>query len=803
MLSSNNRSEMLKKQAQKHQRFTIKKLSVGVASVLIGLTFMGVSSVSADANDQSDAASPTAVVSPADGTQTDAHVTSNQPVNETSAVVANGTNTQAAATNASQSTELKTPDYYNITVNFHDDTRGADIQVLNRNTGHYEYRKPYVYSNIRPNEVMYQIRKVPIAGYKLLNPEALDQYFDFDTTGHATVKKGLIPQDTKELENGKVEGNINVTLHYAVLSPIKLQYVDADSGHVLASFEMNSYRMVPESPRHKAGDVKSPDASKYEGAAINIPGYKLVSAPLVEGRIDGQTQNSWTDKNYITLTFKYKKVMDGEESPTTTPSEGAKIVDQWVSVPGMFNVSGVYGTKVDGDNNGNVEQRTKDLIDRYKKQGFSYLGTTNKLYNDDYFNYYATGTSVKLLPNKAVQVNYVDEHGNKLADSDTLAFNAANPDQTNQGINPSANWYAAGEWTAKPKNIAGYHLVKTQGATKGEFTAFDYTTTFVYAKDQGSVIVKVHDNTDNKDLDNYTYNTGDQDVDTTVSYDKDTTIAKLEQAGYKVLNPEVVIPTSITKGTQTVTIYVEHDTVKVTPDQPADPSDPVNPANPDSPKFPDGTYADQLNHTYTRTINYLDEKTNKPVATPVVQTVTAKRTALVDKVTGELKGYLDAQGNLVTGDGWISSQDGWNAVTSPKVDGYQTPTQTEVPATKINPSDPSTSQTVTVYYTPQIIDPDTPTDPTKPTDPTTPTTPETPETPVNPQVPGEIIDNDQPGQPAVPNQTSQQDTPAKGKQNAQQLPQTGNNNQAAVLGLGMGAVAGLLGLLGMNKKREN
>lgn len=69
-----------------------------------------------------------------------------------------------------------------------------------------------------------------------------------------------------------------------------------------------------------------------------------------------------------------------------------------------------------------------------------------------------------------------------------------------------------------------------------------------------------------------------------------------------------------------------------------------------------------------------------------------------------------------------------------------------------------------------------------------------------------IVDNDQPGQPAspvAPVATSQQVTPAKANNNAHQLPQTGNDNQAAVLGLGMGAVASLLGLLGLNKKREN
>ena len=315
-------------------------------------------------------------------------------------------------------------------------------------------------------------------------------------------------------------------------------------------------------------------------------------------------------------------------------------------------------------------------------------------------------------------------------------------------------------------------------------------------------------------MDNYAYNTGDQDVDTPVSYDKVATIAELQKAGYKVLNADVVVPGSIIKGTQTVVINVEHDIITVTPDKPATPTDPVNPANPDSPKFPAGTYADQLNHTYTRTINYVDTKTGEQVATPVVQTVKASRTALVDKVTGQLKGYVDAQDNLVSGDGWTSDQDGWAAVVSPKISGYQNPELTEVAATKINPSDPSSDQTVTVYYTPEIIDPndpalDHPTNPTVPTTPTTPenptnpTTPVDPATPANPGMPGVVPGTNQPGQPVVPTQTSKQVTPAKANNNAQQLPQTGSNDQAAVLGLGMGAVASLLGLLGLNKKREN
>lgn len=48
MLSRNNRKEQFRKQEPKKQRFAIKKLTVGVASVLIGFTFMGVNAYAAD-----------------------------------------------------------------------------------------------------------------------------------------------------------------------------------------------------------------------------------------------------------------------------------------------------------------------------------------------------------------------------------------------------------------------------------------------------------------------------------------------------------------------------------------------------------------------------------------------------------------------------------------------------------------------------------------------------------------------------------------------------------------------------------
>lgn len=49
MLSRNNQKEWIQKQEPTKQRFAIKKLTVGVASVLVGCTFAGINA-SADSS---------------------------------------------------------------------------------------------------------------------------------------------------------------------------------------------------------------------------------------------------------------------------------------------------------------------------------------------------------------------------------------------------------------------------------------------------------------------------------------------------------------------------------------------------------------------------------------------------------------------------------------------------------------------------------------------------------------------------------------------------------------------------------
>ncbi|EEU29810.1 Gram-positive signal peptide protein, YSIRK family [Limosilactobacillus coleohominis 101-4-CHN] len=460
-----------KQQVAKRQRFAIKKLTVGTASVLVGLTFIISGNAKADdATVATQNTSTTQVTDPqvsanssniriSDESNTVGHQTS-------STLVPNKTTTTAQQMPIINKITAKQPlpSKYNITMNFRDVTLHKPIQVISN--GHYVFKQPFKQTAIRPGDSVDQ--EFTVAGYKLMNSEVLNKYFYFDKQGNTYLKKGITTQD------------ININLDYASLSPIKIEYVDVDNGHILASIVLDSFWMAPESPQHRAGDKKAPDASRYEAAAINIPGYKLVSEPVLKGKITGQTRNSLADPNYVYLTFKYKKVMKNNSDSNRTE---LLLVPEETNLPyKLFTIAGSYGERIDL-NNGNYEKKMSEEISHCEKQGYSYIGSTGTYLNSDYFNWYAKGIHVYLLPNKPVTVRYIDEQGNVLRNNDTLAFNLDNPNQKNNGVNPQKGWYAKGPWQVQPKKIKGYRLVRTLGATSGQYTVYQYITTFVYTKD--------------------------------------------------------------------------------------------------------------------------------------------------------------------------------------------------------------------------------------------------------------------------------------------------------------------------------
>ena len=311
--------------------------------------------------------------------------------------------------------------------------------------------------------------------------------------------------------------------------------------------------------------------------------------------------------------------------------------------------------------------------------------------------------------------------------------NAPTPQYTNSPTNPSAV-----EPNEPVPNIPGY----TPEVSTVTPTDPGTDTKVIYVPiEQGSITVTVHDVTDNVNLPQYGKSSGEQDVGTGFTYDKNTVITDLENKGYKVLNPDVVIPSTISKGAQNIVINVEHQLVPVTPDNPGTPGQPINPNDPDGPKWPDGTAKNDLEATGSQTIHY--EGAGNKTPSDNIQHFTFTKSATVDKVTGK----------IVSETGWNVSSHTFGNVDTPVVAGYHADKSVAGGAT-ITPDD--LNKTIVVTYAPNghviPVGPDGQPIPNAP-QPQFPTNPDNPTgtTPSEvPVVPGYHPESGKPGEPVDP-----------------------------------------------------
>ena len=182
---------------------------------------------------------------------------------------------------------------------------------------------------------------------------------------------------------------------------------------------------------------------------------------------------------------------------------------------------------------------------------------------------------------------------------------------------------------------------------------------------KGRMIITVHDNTLNTDLSNYGYDSKRQKIGYAVDFDKDNTIASLEKAGYKILNPDVVIPQKVTKGKHTVTLYVEHKITPITEDN-------------NSQKV-------ALTKTATQTVHYKGAGDSTPEDN--VSTIKFVHNISLDEVTGEL---ID--------NGWTPETQTYKTIITPNIAGY-TASVSAVGGDQININDNNLDRTYTVTYT--------------------------------------------------------------------------------------------------------
>lgn len=355
----------------------------------------------------------------------------------------------------------------------------------------------------------------------------------------------------------------------------------------------------------------------------------------------------------------------------------------------------------------------------------------------------------------------------------------------------------------------------------------------VPAKDEGVVNVIVTDTTTGQNLTDYGWASGTQKTVTKVDFDKPGTIKKLEDAGYKVTNPDVTVPGEVTKGTTNVVIKVEHQIVPVTPDKPGN-----------------GLKNTDLTKTVTETVHYVGVGDQTPTDKTTQLHFTG--TAYYDAVTGK---WTDANGHELkdqTKNITWTAKDGnkFAAVATSTVDGYTAKVQDDYDdgngnvkeLSNIEPTSGNIDVTVTYSKNGQPTTPTNPENPNTPTNPEKPTdNPNGPETPVNPGTPTNSNTSNGQLAPVYPGTSTSTglNTPtsptspmnlansgatsatvqplansgagyamsnnqhAATAQGGTSLPQTGNNDAVSAAALGLMALAAATGLdLGVAKKRH-
>ena len=440
-------------------------------------------------------------------------------------------------------------------------------------------------------------------------------------------------------------------------------------------------------------------------------------------------------------------------------TKGNQIAQGEVTYPNGANVNGTYTT-------GQLEIPNYKFVrmDDGTATGAKSLPATGTLTkagdNGTVIYVYAPAYSTSEVKTVTETVHYIGQDGKPVA-NDASAIPTSFVTITNPIDGSTATYYSktesgqptldnngvpVGDWTQGNStdfaaiinpSVIGQHVVSTTdpGNDLTQTTVkridsnsdnLDFTVT--YTANQEAANVTYIDDTTGKTLSAKDL-TGD--YGSTDPYRTGDTIADYEKQGYQLVSdnyPTNGVVYNQDGTVQSFEVHLTHGTTPVGPNNPQTPGEPINPDNPDGPKWPEGTDKSSLTQTVIRTVNYLDKQTGKVVAKQVTEQVTYNRTAIVDKVTGQIIGYSTTGGDTVDqtdGDkAWtaVDNKSDWDSVTSPDLSskGYLAPDLATVAQQTVTPGDKDV--TVNVYYDHDVV-------------PVNPTNPQTPGTPINPDDP--------------------------------------------------------------------
>ena len=272
----------------------------------------------------------------------------------------------------------------------------------------------------------------------------------------------------------------------------------------------------------------------------------------------------------------------------------------------------------------------------------------------------------------------VDKDGNPITGADQPVFptDPNDPSRVDSGKIPDLS-------------DKGYHpldkAVKPDGTVDPDSEDPINDITVKYVK-SGTISVKYHDNTEDKDIDGYGKNaSGDEGAP--FNYDPATDLAKLKGKGYVLDGKVSGIPGQFTASAQEVIINLKHGTTTVTSNNPGHPGEPVDPKNSEGPKYPNGTELDQVKRTGTQTIHYVGAGDKTPADNK--QTFIFTREITFDNVTGK----------IISKTPWNVQSYTFGTVKTPVIPGYHADKAVAGGET-VTPSD--LNKVITVTYAPDV-----------------------------------------------------------------------------------------------------
>ena len=717
MLSRHNQKVMLQKNATTKQRFALRKLTVGVASVLVGLTFAGYNT-SVSANTQNENGGDT--VAPASdqksgtnnlNTKTLELGSTSTPTSEQlmsseveikpfEPVQPSSTTTQVSGGNTDKPSDLKpTPvevgyNYFsNVTINYPGNQQVVEDSVpLTDNHDEQQLFKPIQLKKVEGYTPKVENTNTP------LKPNATISQND-DGSYTLTLPK---PYTSKTIDSMTINSNdedYDYTVDYIIDDPsVTINYVD-EEGKKVGEQKVNgkpgySYQIDYQYPE-KYEPVKEDSQPQY----ANITNEK--AAPItvkVKPKI-----SHWTEKKTITYiinvdgkqTYRHDYHFTKEHSTNEVTSNETGGVPVW-----------------EGDNIGWTQPRT------YIKPGY-----------DTYIN------GEKTTETMAYSINPDDSSKNSIVITDNVVYKAL------------------------PQSI---HIIyqDDEGKIIGKQEVSGVTDQTVkklkdkYKAPDGYFI------SDSSELpDSYTFK-GDHNQDILVKVTKKTV-----QSGDPVTSDKDIA--NIVKFVDGDGNEVSHTVVS------------GKTGDKHNVKVPDGYHTKKQSHSVNVTID--DQKTEQ-IFTVIKDQSETGTPVTSDKDVLNVINYVDENGKTVKTDK-VTGQDG-DSITLSAPDGYHFVGQT--PVLKINSSTPVQVVEV-VADTPITND----TKPTKPIEQPSESEDERKSTSV------EVTASD-----SLKDPKSSSVVTTKADHQSKQLPQTGDQSNVALVGLGAASLLGMFGLAGWVRKRN-